>query len=131
MNKEVEQVIMITDQPNKNGRIYSKETMEAAIANLNGKPVVGQIGMPEDGPIRLEHASHQVTDLRLDGDKVVGTISVLNTERGKALRDIINMDAVAYRPAGYGTLVEREDGSVEVTEFRITSINAVNKEFAA
>jgi hypothetical protein len=122
------------DLPNKNGRIYTREALEKAIAEWEGKEMLGTIGMPpNDRPVDINMVSHIITNLHIDGDKVTGTIKVLDTPLGIELQKLIDSKTVevAYRSAGMGNIIEQEDGTCIVEDYHITSVNVVNKEKAA
>jgi hypothetical protein len=122
------------DLPNKNGRIYTREALEKAIAEWEGKEMLGTIGMPpNDRPVDINMVSHIITNLHIDGDKVTGTIKVLDTPLGIELQKLIDSKTVevAYRSAGRGDLLKQEDDTYIIDNYCITSINAVDKEKAA
>lgn len=85
--------IMTVDKPNKNNRIYSRETMQKAIDEVNEKKqgrVFGTIGMPEGNSVELGKVSHIAGNLRIDDDgQVLADIMVLDTPEGAKLREIL------------------------------------------
>jgi hypothetical protein len=132
MLKEETVVIFELNKPNLNGRIYTTECMAKAIDELDGKPLNGCIGMVM-GDLNLKEISHQISDLRIEDDKVIGNLHILDTPKGLELLRLIEGDkiGVAYRSAGYGNIEPQEDGTYMVTDFHLTSINAINPDTAA
>jgi hypothetical protein len=123
--------IMTVDKPNKNNRIYSRETMQKAIDEVNEKKqgrVFGTIGMPEGNAVELGKVSHIAGNLRITDDgRVLADIMVLDTPDGAKLREMLKVESIQYdyRTAGYGDIVEREDGVKEVVNFTPISVSLV------
>lgn len=115
------------DEPNKNGRVYNRETLDKIISDASVREILGTIGMVQDCSIDLSRVSHKVENLRWDGDKVIGDVTILKTEHGKILESLKNLPGIKFRTAGYGKIVLREDGIQEVTEYKLVSINVVNE----
>ena len=123
-------VVTVVDQPNKNGHVYTTETMKRAISDTGGV-VFGQLGMIERDTIDLHNASHKVTNLGFhERDGVtycIGTVTILSTLSGSLLRDIsktlsdTNQPPFDFRMAGTGKV----DENGIVSDYRLISINAV------
>ena len=135
MKKEEPVVIFELDKPNLNGRIYTTECMEKAINKLDGKPVLGTIGMVYDDNVltMMSMVSHSISNLRIEDGKVVGNLTILDTPEGRKLTDLIEEDKqeFVYRSSGIGNIEYQEDGTRMVTDFQILSINAVNPDTAS
>lgn len=105
------------DEPNLNGRTYTKDTFSKSL----GRTVLGDL----DGSIvDLGGVSHQVENLRIEDGFLVGDLVVLSTPQGKILDQILeNLSAEAnFRTCGYGNV---DDFGV-VTDFEIVSVSLVN-----
>jgi hypothetical protein len=132
------------DVPNKNGRTYSKETLESAIKKFEDKPIFGMIGMPEitfreptnkdetcvefsSLHVPDEKISHKIENLRFDEQGyLIGDVTVLATPYGQILKTLLTEEVrTDFRTAGFAQMEER-DGVTYVTDFQLTSINAVN-----
>lgn len=119
----ISQVIMIADEPTINGRIYTKQTLEEMISRVNehGSNLVGTIGVPKTEIPELEEVSHVITNLRMEDNKVIGDIRILDTPRGIRLAEIIASGSnVTYHSCGIGQM--NEDNTV--TDYTLTSISA-------
>ena len=72
---------------NGNGRVYSRPILEREIENyqkiVREGRAVGELDHPDSSVVELKNASHLVTEIRMDGDDVVGKIKILNTPAGK------------------------------------------------
>jgi Prohead core protein serine protease len=112
--------IMRADVPNGNGRVYPRATLESVVEQAKAKPPLGHLGVPEGPTVELGKVSHTVGNLRLEGDYLVGDITVLDTPKGRVLMDLL--DTCQFRASGTGMV--SEDGVV--TEFQLISIDAVS-----
>lgn len=116
-------------QENLNGRVYGKALWERNLAEgsefskmLAERGVLGMIEHPEDGITRLNEVSHVVTKVWIaseseiaesngalvEGD-ILGTLEVLNTPHGNALRGLIEAQVrwgVSSRGSGTTTCLE-------------------------
>ena len=71
------------DHPNKNGQIYPKVEMEKAIQNyLNSGRCYGELN-PNYGelshPVSLSNISHEVKDINIVGEDIIGKFELLDT----------------------------------------------------
>ena len=81
------------DHPNANGRVYPKVEMEKAIKDyLNSGRHYGELN-PDYGelshPVSLSNISHEIKDINIVGEDVIGKIELLDTPQGKIAKDII------------------------------------------
>lgn len=86
--------------PSPSGRIYSKEAMEKAIKEYNEKPkpkfgVIGEITHP-DPYLDLTKVSHRVNDVHIDGEKVVADIDILDNDKGRTVKKLLELDQPLY-----------------------------------
>lgn len=111
------------DVPNKNGRIYTTETLQKAIDKLPNAQCIGKIDMPaEDTYVRVSEASHYVDNLQIVDGQLIGTIHVMPTEQGQKLAALLGAGLqFDYRTSGRGNV--KDDGVI--TDFELYSINAV------
>lgn len=110
--------------PNKNGRIYTRATIEQVIEQFkDGKPLLGTIGMGEDRAA-IDHSSHKVTNLRLEDGWLIGDVAVLETETGNALATMLEAHPLDFRMDGVGN-VEQQDDRWVVTDYTLHRVNAV------
>ena len=118
--KLIEQKIQILDVPNKNGRIYSSESIQKILDQK--KEIVGCIDMSQNGIVDLCKISHFCEDLKIKDGWLVCSVRVLDTHYGKILKETINTGFTPdFRISGFGKV--QADGTV--TELEIRSIDAV------
>ena len=119
----MKQTIMIVDSPNANGRIYPKEEIEKAIKVLQ-EPLLCTLGGNIDSSIDLSKVVGQITDVRFEGDKVVGTFRALKTHSATILEGMLSrMVEVSYSPVGFCNI--GENGII--SDYYLTSISIVLK----
>ena len=118
------------DLPNENNRVYSRSVLEKVIDdfNKNKSDVLGQLGTAQGTTaIRLENASHIVKNLRMDGNKLVCDIQILDTPEGEKLSSLIKGKSFRLRGTGY-----LEDKTVyTVHDYKLISIDALDSEKAS
>jgi len=119
-----EAVVMRLDTPNKNGRTYPTDVMVNALAKVQ-YPVLGCfMDDLNQGFIPLNHVSHKVLDMRIDGDQVIARILILPAlPHGKVLQSIYDLTGADFRTAGQAMV----DPNGVVTQFHFLSIGALPK----
>jgi len=107
--------------PTANGRRYChviwENNIERLRPNLESRKVLGELDHPTDGRTALQRASHVVTDIRLEGDQVMGETEILDTAKGRDLKAILKAGVpVGISSRGYGSTKPGKDGIEEVQE---------------
>ena len=85
----IEGVFMQSESKNRNGRIYPKKIMENAVSKyvdtqVSQNRAVGELNHPEGPTVNLDKVSHLITDLRWEGNDVVGKAQILDTPMGQS-----------------------------------------------
>lgn len=92
---EVEVQLMKLDTPSINGRVYSKETMEEVVKNFNESQIkggtLGQVG-DLSHPTDLKDLSHVFENVRIEDDKVMANMKILDTPQGKNVQALLESD---------------------------------------
>lgn len=111
-----ERTVLVMDAPNRNGRTYPAGEVAAALSRVR-YPVIGCFMQDLAGAsIPLDRATHAVTGMRLDGDRVVASIRVLDTPHGAVLRHLTStVGEMDYRVSGIGDI--GQDGVVSNFQF--------------
>ena len=121
----MKQTLMKLDTLNKNGRIYTTESVNKAIQEANDKSekgqLLGELGYGNVVDIDLKNVSHKISELKIEDNSVVGEIEILDTPSGNKLKDIL--DQVVFRPRGTGNINDKG----EVENFKIISFDAISK----
>jgi hypothetical protein len=104
---------MMAEVKNKNGRVYPKEILMREIQRYNegyvGKNrAFGELGHPDGPGINLERVSHMITELKEDGNNVVGKAKIIDTPYGKIVQNLIENGAqLGVSSRGMGSLEEK------------------------
>lgn len=108
-------------KPTANGRLYPHGLWESNIqrlsTNLSERKVLGELDHPSDGRTALQRASHVITDLRLEHDRVIGEAEILDTAMGRDLKAILEAGVpVGISSRGYGSTKSDGKGKEVVQE---------------
>ncbi len=108
-------------KPNGNGRVYPPEIMEREIKNyqklVKERRALGELDHPDDSVINLKNASHMVTNIWMEGNKVRGTVKVLPTPAGDILRNLVEGGCqLGISSRGLGSVRENMNGGVIVED---------------
>lgn len=106
-----------TFKKNRNGRIYSRELWENVLNSeywkdmMENNTLCGEIVHPGDRTesdsyeIDARNISHRISEAHIEGDKLIGTVEVLDTPSGRTLLDLINSGCtVGISARGMGDL---------------------------
>lgn len=106
---------------NRNGRIYSKALWEKVLDSeywkdmISNNTLCGEIVHPgertesDSWEIDARNISHRIKEAHIEGDKLMGTVEVLDTEQGRNLAELINAGCtVGISARGMGDLVGDE-----------------------
>ena len=124
-------VFMQAEQKNRNGRIYPKETLFNAVEKYVNEQVskgraVGELDHPAGPQINLDKVSHKITELKFDGDNVVGKAQVLNTPMGKIVEGLMDGGVqLGVSSRGMGSLVQKNGANVVNDDFMLSAIDIV------
>jgi hypothetical protein len=81
------------DAVNQNGRIYPRSILEREVENyqkfIRERRALGELDHPTASVVNLQNASHLVTEVRWEGDAVLGVIELLSTPMGKIAQSLV------------------------------------------
>src|SRR5210317_15019 len=130
-NYVIEGVFAQADQKNRNGRVYPKAIMENAVGKyvteqVSKKRAVGELNHPEGPTVNLDKVSHLITDLKFEGNDVVGKAQILDTPMGKIVKGLLEGSVqLGVSTRGMGSL-EQRDGAMYVKDaFILNTVDIV------
>jgi hypothetical protein len=92
-NMRVRGLFQEAEKKNGNKRVYAKNLLEREIKTLqpllNERRLVGELDHPSDEVVHLTNASHLITGLHMEGNKVIGEAEILNTPSGRVLQELL------------------------------------------
>ena len=114
---------------NANQRVYPVNEIGRAVNTLNdqikgGYSVLGEVDHPEGLNINLDRVSHMITEMWMDGPNGYGKLKVIPTPMGQLISTMIN-NGVKIGVSSRGAGNVKEDGSGEVSEFEIITVDCV------
>lgn len=122
---------MVCNEVNKNQRIYEKDDMHREVSRYINEMVrtqraMGELNHPTSAEVNLERACHMVTNLKFEGNHVMGKSQVLSTPMGQIVRSLINDGVkVGMSSRALGKLNEDAGGVNRVTDMRLIAIDCV------
>lgn len=127
----LEGVFMQAEKPNRNGRVYPRTVLENAVKRYYTEQVktgraVGELGHPDGPTVNLDKVSHRITELKWDGDNVVGKALILDTPMGNIVKGLISGGVqLGVSSRGMGSLERASDHMVVKDDFILSTVDIV------
>ena len=127
----IEGVFMQAEQKNRNGRVYEKEILQAAVDKYVKEQVsqgraVGELDHPAGPQINLDKVSHKITKLKFEGNDVYGKASILKTPMGKIVEGLLEGGVkLGVSSRGMGTLANKNGTMYVKDDFMLASVDIV------
>jgi len=117
------------DKRNQNQRVYPAKEIARAVKTLNdqiegGYSVLGEVDHPDDLRINLDRVCHMVTKMWMEGADGYGKLKILPTPMGNLVKTMLE-SGVKLGVSSRGSGNVREDGSGEVSDFEIITVDVV------
>ena len=130
-NYVIEGIFAQAEGKNRNGRIYPKNVMEGAVNKyytdqVKTKRAVGELNHPDGPTVNLDKVSHLITDLRIEGNDVMGKARILDTPMGQIVKGLLEGGVqLGVSTRGMGSL-ENRNGTMYVKEdFMLNTVDIV------
>lgn len=127
----IEGIFAQAEKKNRNGRVYPKPIMENAVNKyvedqVNKKRSVGELNHPEGPTVNLDKVSHLITDLRFEGNDVMGKAQILDTPMGQIVKGLLEGGVqLGVSTRGMGSL-EQKNGVMYVRDdFILNTVDIV------
>lgn len=130
-NFVIEGIFMMADAKNRNGRIYERSILENAVNRYVNEQVltgraVGELNHPEGPAINLDKVSHKITELRFEGNNVIGKASILNTPMGNIVSGLLEGGVkLGVSSRGMGSLESRNGTMYVKDDFMLATVDIV------
>lgn len=127
----IEGVFAQAEKKNRNGRVYGKGILEGAVGKyiqeqVNENRAVGELNHPNGPTINLDRVSHRITDLRFEGNDVVGNALILDTPMGKIVKGLLEGGVkLGVSTRGMGSLERRNDANYVKDDFQLSTVDIV------
>jgi len=130
-NYVIEGIFAQADQKNRNGRVYPQAIMERAVAKyvqeqVLTKRAVGELNHPEGPSVNLDKVSHLITDLKIEGNNVIGRAQILDTPMGKIVKGLLEGGVqLGVSTRGMGSLEQRNGVTYVKDDFILNTVDIV------
>jgi hypothetical protein len=130
-NTFLEGVFMQAENKNKNGRIYTREVLTTAVDRFVNEMVitgraVGELNHPDSPSINLDKVSHRITELRWDGNNVMGKALILDTPMGQIVKGLVEGGVqLGVSSRGMGSLDYKDGANYVKDDFMLNTIDIV------
>lgn len=130
-NLFIEGVFMQAEQQNKNGRIYPRDILINEVARYNQAYIkenraLGELGHPDGPTVNLERVSHIITNLKENGNDVVGKAKILGTPYGKIVENLIDSGVkLGVSSRGMGSLKQINGVNMVQEDFMLAAVDIV------
>ena len=119
---------LVYDKPNKNNRLYSKDTLSKEVGRYNEEFVktnraLGELGHPDTPTLNLERVSHKIISLEDNGEAFIGKAMILETPYGNIVKNFIDSGVnLGVSSRGMGSLTQTKEGyNLVQDDFRLAT----------
>ena len=130
----IEGIFIQSEIENRNGRIYPKEVLLREVAQYNDNFVkknraFGELDHPisdNNVGVELKNISHIITELKWDGNNVLGKAKIVDTPNGRIVKALLDAGGcVGVSTRGIGSLREENNKSIVDDDFQLQTIDIV------
>lgn len=129
----IEGIYAQSEMKNRNGRFYPKQTLESAIdkyvlEHVNKNRACGELNHPPRLQVDFERATHRITEMRWDGNNVIGKAVILtSTPMGKLVEGLLEGGVqLGVSTRGAGTIKENNGVPTVGDDFFLTAVDVVS-----
>ena len=130
-NHIIEGIFAMAESKNRNGRIYPKAVMEKAVNKyvedqVSKSRAVGELNHPEGPTVNLDKVSHLITDLKFEGNNVMGKARILDTPMGNIVKGLLEGGVqLGVSTRGMGSLEKRGNAMYVKDDFMLNTVDIV------
>ena len=128
----IEGVFMVSDEMNRNGRVYPFDTLNKEVGRyitefVNNNRAFGELGHPTGPTINLDRVSHRITMLEFRGPKCYGKAKIMeSTPMGKITAELIREGAkLGVSSRAMGSLIEQKGKKIVQPDLMLSAIDIV------
>ncbi len=124
-------VMQMAETKNHNGRMYPQSLLEREVKRyqklVEQRRALGELDHPESSVINLQNCSHLVTEIWMDGKKVMGKIEVLPTPSGQILKNLVECNIpCGISSRGMGSVRESDGVTLVEDDFQLICFDMVS-----
>ena len=127
----IEGVFAQAENKNRNGRVYPKPILERAVKKYDQEQIqknraVGELNHPEGPTVNLDKVSHRITEMKFEGNDVVGKAQILDTPMGKIVKGLLDGGVqLGVSTRGMGSLEQKNGAMVVKDDFILSTVDIV------
>lgn len=128
----IEGVFMVSDELNRNGRVYPYETLNKEVGRyiteyVNCNRAFGELGHPSGPTVNLDRVSHRITMLEFNKNRVYGKAKLMeSTPMGKIACELIREGAkLGVSSRAMGSLVEQNGKKIVQPDLMLAAVDIV------
>ena len=127
----IEGIFMQAEGKNRNGRVYTREVLTSAVDRYNNEQVmtgraVGELNHPEGPSINLDKVSHRITELKWDGNNVIGKALILDTPMGQIVKGLVEGGVqLGVSSRGMGSIEMKNGVNYVKDDFNLSTVDIV------
>jgi hypothetical protein len=128
----IEGVFMVSDEVNRNGRVYPYDTLNKEVGRyitefVHCNRAFGELGHPSGPTVNLDRVSHRIIMLEFRKNKVYGKAKIMeNTPMGKIAYELINEGAkLGVSSRAMGSLVEQNGKKIVQGDLMLSAVDIV------
>jgi len=118
----VQGIIQRKGQKNQNGRIYPDGVLERSVEKymttfIKDRRALGELDHPDSEIVNLKNVSHNIVELKWNGDDLIGVAEILTTPSGNILRELFKCGIkVGISSRGTGSVKKISESTVMVND---------------
>jgi len=125
-------MMQMAEVENGNQRVYPQSILEREVKNykklVDDNRALGELDHPEESVINLRNVSHQITDIWMDDNKVMGKMKVLDTPSGGILRSLVDSGvSIGISSRGLGSVSENAGRTIVEDDFQLICFDMVSE----
>lgn len=131
-NLFIEGVFMVSDEVNRNGRVYPYDTLNKEVGRyitefVDCNRAFGELGHPTGPTINLDRVSHRIVMLEFRKNKVYGKAKIMeSTPMGKIAAELIREGAkLGVSSRAMGSLVEQQGKKIVQPDLMLSAVDIV------
>lgn len=127
----IEGIFAQAEAKNRNGRIYPKKILEEAVnkyvtEQVDTQRAVGELNHPSGPVINLDKVSHRITELKWQGNDVVGKALILDTPNGQIVKGLLDGGVkLGVSTRGMGSLERKGGVNMVKDDFILSTVDIV------
>ena len=123
----IEGIFMQAETKNRNGRVYPFDVLSREVDRYNNEYVsknraFGELGHPDSPTINLDRVSHMITNLKPDGNNIIGKAKIMDTPNGKIVKSLLDGGAsLGVSTRGVGSLKPANGYQLVQDDFKLAT----------